>query len=72
MKIILPAGFITMKLTGTFIDFMLGLSNSNVQEELKILNIAVSTFGACSVSVVLIISKSELVIPPSIPELIWS
>ena len=32
MKILLPAGFIALKLTGTFIDFMLGLANSNVQE----------------------------------------
>ena len=37
MKVLLPAGFITMKLTGTFIDFMLGLSNSNVQEEIEII-----------------------------------
>ena len=28
MKILLPACFIALKLTGTFIDFMLGLSNS--------------------------------------------
>ena len=33
MKILLPAGFVTLKLTGTFIDFMLGLSNSNTEEE---------------------------------------
>ena len=33
MKVFLPAGFVTLKLTGTFIDFMLGLSNSNTQEE---------------------------------------
>ena len=33
MKILLPAGFVTLKLTGTFIDFMLGLSNSDIQEE---------------------------------------
>ena len=33
MKILLPAGFIALKLTGSFIDFMLGLSNSNVQDE---------------------------------------
>ena len=33
MKILLPAGFIVLKLTGSFIDFMLGLSNSNVQDE---------------------------------------
>ena len=32
MKILLPAGFIALKLTGTFIDFMLGLANSNVKE----------------------------------------
>ena len=36
MKILLPAGFIALKLTGTFIDFMLGLANSNVQEESEI------------------------------------
>ena len=28
MKILLPACFITLKLTGTYIDFMIGLSNS--------------------------------------------
>ena len=33
MKILLPACFIALKLTGTFIDFMLGLSNSEVAEE---------------------------------------
>ena len=33
MKILLPAGFIVLKLTGSFIDFMLGLSNSNNQDE---------------------------------------
>lgn len=33
MKILLPAGFVTLKLTETFINFMLGLSNSNIQEE---------------------------------------
>ena len=36
MKILLPAGFIALKLTGTFIDFMLGLANSNIQEETEI------------------------------------
>ena len=36
MKILLPAGFVTLKLTGTFIDFMLGLSNSNSREETSI------------------------------------
>ena len=36
MKIFLPACFIALKLTGTFIDFMLGLANSNVQEDTKI------------------------------------
>ena len=35
MKILLPAGFIALKLTGSFIDFMLGLSNSNVENEQK-------------------------------------
>ena len=34
MKILLPLCFIALKLTGTFIDFMLGLSNSNVKEEI--------------------------------------
>ena len=33
MKILLPAGFIALKLTGTFIDFMLGLANSNIQDD---------------------------------------
>ena len=33
MKIVLPACFISLKLTGSFIDFMLGLANSNVQEK---------------------------------------
>ena len=32
MKILLPLCFILFKLTGTFIDFMLGLSNANVNE----------------------------------------
>ena len=36
MKILLPAGFIALKLTGTFIDFMLGLANSYVQEDTEI------------------------------------
>ena len=36
MKILLPAGFVTLKLTGTIIDFLLGLSNSNTQEETAI------------------------------------
>ena len=36
MKILLPACFITLKLTGSFIDFMLGLANSNVQEDTDI------------------------------------
>ena len=36
MKIILPASFIALKLTGSFIDFMLGLANSNVQEEIDL------------------------------------
>ena len=38
MKILLPACFIALKLTGSFIDFMLGLANSNVQEDLNIVN----------------------------------
>ena len=36
MRILLPACFIALKLTGSFIDFMLGLANSNVQEDLNI------------------------------------
>ena len=36
MKILLPAGFVTLKLTGTFIDFMLGLANSNTGGETSI------------------------------------
>ena len=36
MKILLPACFIVFKLTGSFIDFMLGLANSNVQEDFDI------------------------------------
>ena len=36
MKIVLPACFISLKLTGSFIDFMLGLANSNVQEDVDI------------------------------------
>ena len=34
MKILLPACFIALKLTGSFIDFMLGFANSNVQEDI--------------------------------------
>ena len=37
MKILLPTGFIALKLTGTFIDFMLGLANSNIQEDTEII-----------------------------------
>ena len=36
MKILLPACFIALKLTGTFIDFMLGLANSNNQEDIDL------------------------------------
>ena len=36
MKIVLPAFFIALKLTGSFIDFMLGLANSNVQEDIDL------------------------------------
>ena len=36
MKILLPTCFIALKLTGSFIDFMLGLANSNVQEDIDI------------------------------------
>ena len=35
MKILLPACFIALKLTGSFIDFMLGLANSNVQQDIN-------------------------------------
>ena len=37
MKIVLPACFISLKLTGSFIDFMLGLANSNVQEDIDLI-----------------------------------
>ena len=33
LKVLLPAFFIALKLTGTFIDFMLGLSNSEKKNE---------------------------------------
>ena len=33
LKVLLPAFFIALKLTGTFIDFMLGLSNSEKKSE---------------------------------------
>ena len=33
LKVLLPAFFIALKLTGTFIDFMLGLSNSETKNE---------------------------------------
>ena len=36
MKIVFPACFISLKLTGSFIDFMLGLANSNVQEDIDL------------------------------------
>ena len=36
MKIFLPACFISLKLIGSFIDFMLGLANSNVQEDIDL------------------------------------
>ena len=36
MRILLPACFIALKLTGSFIDFMLGLANSNVHEDIEI------------------------------------
>ena len=36
MKILLPAGFIALKLTGTFIDFMLGLAKSNNSDDTEI------------------------------------
>ena len=37
MKIVFPACFISLKLTGSFIDFMLGLANSNVQEDIDLI-----------------------------------
>ena len=36
MKILLPACFIALKLTGSFIDFMIGLANSSVKEDIDI------------------------------------
>ena len=40
LKVLLPAFFIALKLTGTFIDFMLGLSNSEKKsEDFKSLNV---------------------------------
>ena len=36
MKILLPASFIALKLTGSFIDFMLALAKSNVQETIDL------------------------------------
>ena len=36
MKIILPASFIALKLTGSFIDFMLGLAYSSNQEDIDL------------------------------------
>ena len=36
MRILLPACFIALKLTGSFIDFMLGLANSSVYEDIEI------------------------------------
>ena len=36
MNIFLPACFISLKLTGSFIDFMLGFANSNVQEDIDL------------------------------------
>ena len=39
LKVLLPAFFIALKLTGTFIDFMLGLSNSEDLKSVKIENL---------------------------------
>ena len=36
MKILLPACFIAFKLTGSFIDFMIGLASSSAQEDIDI------------------------------------
>ena len=36
MKILLPVCFIALKLTGCFIDFMLGFANSSVQEDIDL------------------------------------
>ena len=48
MKIFVPAGFIALKLTGTFIDFMLGLANSNIQEDTEITTAQVRDSGILS------------------------
>ena len=37
MKILLPAFFIALKLTGSFIDFMLGLANTNAQGDIDVI-----------------------------------
>ena len=36
VKIVLPASFITLKLTGSFSDFMLGLAYSSNQEDIDL------------------------------------
>ena len=38
MTIVLPASFIALKLTGSFIDFMLGLASSNAQEDIDLIS----------------------------------
>ena len=60
MKILLPAGFIALKLTGTFIDFMLGLANSDVQEDTKITTAQVWDSRLLSQVVILYINREAL------------
>ena len=36
MKILLPSCFIVFKLLGTFIDFMLSLANSSIEEDIDV------------------------------------
>ena len=36
MKILLPSCFIAFKLIGTFIDFMLSLANSSIEEDIDV------------------------------------
>ena len=60
MKILLPACFIALKLTGTFIDFMLGLANSDVQEDTKITTAQVWDSRLLSQVVILYINREAL------------
>ena len=43
MRILLPACFIALKLTGSFIDFMLGLANSSVYEAVSYTHLTLPT-----------------------------